>query len=152
MFKAILAILLLALAAGLAVWSTYFRPMPPPTSPAVTIDGTTFAVELARTQEEQELGLGGRDSLPAGRGMLFVFPAPGNWGFWMKDTRISLDIIWARSDGTIISIARNVATSTYAQVPPEIFYPAEADALYVLEVNAGAAAAFKPGDVMTIAL
>jgi uncharacterized protein len=118
--------------------------------PSVTVGTTTFSVELAETPEQQALGLGQRDSLPEGHGMLFVFPQAANWGFWMKDTRFPLDMLWARSDGTIISIARNVATSTYAQQPPEIFYPASPDALYVLEVNAGAAAGIEPGQKMTI--
>lgn len=123
-----------------------------PAGPRVTLGGATYSVEIADTPQKQELGLGQRDSLAAGHGMLFVFPNDGNWGFWMKDTRFPLDIIWARADGTVISIARDVATSTYAEVPPRIFYPASPDARYVLEVNAGAAAAVEPGQKMTIEL
>lgn len=121
-----------------------------PSGPSVTIGTTTFSIEVADTEAARELGLGQRDSLAAGHGMLFVFDAPGNWGFWMKDTRFPLDMIWTRADGTIISIARNVATSTYAQNPPQVFYPSEPDASYVLEVNAGAAADFAPGQKMII--
>lgn len=117
-----------------------------PQGPSVTVGGTTYAVEVADTPATQELGLGQRDSLPAGRGMLFVFDRPGNWGFWMKDTRFALDMVWARQDGTVISVARNVATSTY----PQVFYPTTPDASYVLEVNAGAAGGVMPGDIMTI--
>lgn len=146
-----LAVVIAALAAA-----AFFMPKEAHTGatpgPSVTIGGATFTVELARTPAEQGLGLGERDSLAAGRGMLFIFPQAGNWGFWMKDTRFPLDIMWARADGTIITVARDVATSTYAEVPPEVFYPTTPDALYVLEVNAGAAAAVQPGEKMTIRL
>ncbi len=148
----ILAVIVILLAgAALAVYTGYFLPPPMPHS-SVTVGGTTYIVEIADTPAKQELGLGQRDSLAQGRGMLFVFERPGNWGFWMKDTRFPLDMIWARADGTVINVARNVATSTYAQNPPEVLYPTEPDALYVLEVNAGAAAQVMPGQKMTITL
>jgi uncharacterized membrane protein (UPF0127 family) len=119
-----------------------------PAGPAVSVGTTTFSVEVADTEATREKGLGGRDTLAQGAGMLFVFERAGNWGFWMKDTRVPLDIVWARADGTIVSVARGVATSTY----PRVFYPATPDAMYVLEVNAGAAAGAQPGQKMTIEL
>lgn len=112
----------------------------------VSVAGKTFLVEIADTPALRESGLSLRDSLAPGSGMLFVFDAPGKWGFWMKDTRIPLDMLWARGDGTIVTIARNVAPSTY----PEIFYPASDDALYVLEVNAGESAGIAEGDKLIV--
>ena len=113
----------------------------------VTIGNAAFKVEVVSTEPARELGLGNRPSLPAGQGMLFIFQSPGNWGFWMKDTEFPLDILWARQDGTITTIARDVATSTY---PETIFYPKTPDATYVLEVNAGAAAGIAEGDKLMV--
>jgi uncharacterized membrane protein (UPF0127 family) len=143
-------ILLIILAVALAAYALWPRALTPPmtsyTTKTISAGAHTFEVEVADTESSRELGLGQRASLPQGRGMLFVFGSPGNWGFWMKDTEFPLDMLWARQDGTITTIARNVATSTY----PQIFYPATPDALYVLEVNAGAAAGISLGDKIVV--
>ncbi len=102
-------------------------------SPTVLIGTTEIQVEVADTQSERVQGLSGHAPLKEGEGMLFVFEEEGNWGIWMKDMQFSLDIIWAASDGTIITIASNVSPDTY----PQVFYPAEPRATYVLEVPAG---------------
>ena len=60
-------------------------------------------VEVADTQEEREVGLMNRESLPADAGMIFVFEEDTG-GFWMKDTLIPLSIAFAAADGTIVSI------------------------------------------------
>lgn len=112
----------------------------------VTVAGTEFQVDVADTEASRELGLGNRDSLAVGRGMLFVFEVPGRWGFWMKDTRIPLDMVWATEDGTVITVARDVQPETY----PEIFYPKTSNALYVLEVNAGEAKGIAEGDKLVV--
>lgn len=66
-----------------------------------------FAVEVARTPEEQARGLMYRTSLAPDRGMLFPFAKPKFASFWMKNTFIPLDIIFIRSDGSIDRIAEN---------------------------------------------
>lgn len=68
--------------------------------------------------------------------MLFVFSNDGYHGIWMKDMQVPLDIFWLNSQGQVISIASDVATSTY----PNVFYPS-APARYVLETRAGFAGA-----------
>ena len=68
--------------------------------------------------------------------MLFVFAKPDYYGFWMKDTLIPLDMFWLDDKGQVVSMALDVATSSY----PAVFYPTE-PALYVLETNAGFARA-----------
>jgi uncharacterized membrane protein (UPF0127 family) len=99
----------------------------------VTIGTTVVSVELADTPALRVQGLSGRQSPSEGEGMLFIFEEEGNWGFWMKDMLFPIDILWAGSDGTIISIAKDVSPSTY----PQAFYPTEPAAKYVLEVPAG---------------
>ena len=98
----------------------------------VVIHGTTYSVELAVNEAERERGLGGRESLAPNTGMLFIFDKPDQYGFWMKDTLVPLDMIWISEDKHIVYIEKNVQPSTY----PTIFSPDE-DALYVLEVPAG---------------
>ena len=100
----------------------------------------TVTAEVADTEATRQRGLGGRAYLPEGRGMWFVFDTEARWGFWMKDTLIPLDILWATGDGTIITIAHNVQPQSYLQNPPQTFYPT-APARYALEMPAGWAVA-----------
>src|SRR5262245_43449217 len=67
----------------------------------------TFAVEMALTPEEQARGLMFRRSLPEGQGMLFDFRREQELSFWMKNTLISLDMIFIRGTGRILRIAEN---------------------------------------------
>lgn len=66
-----------------------------------------FVVEVARTEEQQAMGLMNRASLAPDRGMIFPFAQPRPASFWMKNTLIPLDIIFVRSDGTIANVAAN---------------------------------------------
>ena len=100
--------------------------------------GVSLKLELATTTAEQELGLGGRTSLPTNYGMLFVFPRDDYYGFWMKDTLIPLDIFWLDDKGQVVWMEQNLATTTY----PDVFYP-PTPAHYVLETSAGFADAEK---------
>ena len=56
-----------------------------------------YRVEVANTEEARQRGLGGRESICEHCGMLFLFDAPGKYGFWMKDMRFALDILWVRN-------------------------------------------------------
>jgi uncharacterized membrane protein (UPF0127 family) len=66
-----------------------------------------FTVEVARSPQEQQIGLMNRTSLAPDRGMLFPYDPPQPASFWMHNTLIPLDIIFIRSDGTIARIAAN---------------------------------------------
>jgi len=66
-----------------------------------------FAVEMAVTDEQRSRGLMHRRSLPSGRGMLFDFKQDQVVSMWMRNTYISLDMIFIRADGTIAKIAEN---------------------------------------------
>lgn len=72
--------------------------------PTATIRGGAVTLEVARTRDEQSLGLGNRDSLAWGHGMLFVYERPGFMSFWMKGMRFDIDIVWIR-DGRIVGIS-----------------------------------------------
>ncbi len=98
--------------------------------------GVSLNIDYATTEAAREKGLGGRTSIPSDYGMLFVFPKDDKYGFWMKDTLVPLDMFWLDAQGHVVSIAQDVATSTY----PDVFYPS-APARYVLETSAGFARA-----------
>ena len=108
---------------------------PPTTTLGVTkvvVGGVEVLVEVADTDVSREKGLSGRESLPEGKGMLFVFEKPDRYGFWMKDMKFPIDIIWIDSGFRIILIKESVSPSTY----PTLFRPTDG-ALYVLEVPSG---------------
>lgn len=67
----------------------------------------TIELEVAKTPQQQEIGLMYRTSLPKNRGMLFEFEEPRYTRFWMKNTLIPLDMIFLK-DGTIKGIFANV--------------------------------------------
>lgn len=93
-----------------------------------------FSVELAITAEERSNGLMFRESLDPKKGMLFVFEKEGKHTFWMKNTLISLDIIWINEKKEIVFINQN--TPPCREQPCRIIEPAES-AKYVLEINGG---------------
>src|SRR2546427_13304391 len=66
-----------------------------------------FSVEIATTEEEKTTGLMYRKELPDGKGMLFDFSPEQQVSMWMKNTFISLDMIFIRADGRILRIAEN---------------------------------------------
>ena len=93
---------------------------------ALTITGSkgkhAFAVELAKTADEQERGLMFRTDIPQDGGMLFA-PYPPDGGppraanFWMKNTPSPLDILFIRPDGTIARIAENTVPQSETPIP-----------------------------------
>lgn len=126
---------LFALCASVALGA--FRETAPASVPVVEIGGQTVRVELARSGAERARGLSGRDSLPEGTGMLFVFPQDGAYGFWMKDMRFAIDMLWLDVSGKVVHIVERAAPESY----PRSFLP-ENPARYVLEVPAGFAERF----------
>jgi uncharacterized protein len=88
-------------------------------------------IEIADNEEARMQGLMYRQSLPENAGMLFIFTNEEPRSFWMKNTLVSLDIIYINSGKEIVSIQKYTEPqSTYA-------IPSEKPAMYVLEVNAG---------------
>jgi uncharacterized protein len=74
----------------------------------VTRNGVqVFSVEMATTEQEKETGLMYRKELADGKGMLFDFSPEQQVSMWMKNTYISLDMIFIRADGRILRIAEN---------------------------------------------
>lgn len=117
---------------------------------AVRIGDKTFSVELAMTREQQALGLGERDNLPANLGMLFVFKPADIAKFWMKGMRFNLDMVWI-ADGKVVEITRNApAPKLDTKTESLPVYSANTEVDYVLELNAGAANTLKVGDSVEV--
>jgi len=119
--------------------------------PSVELGGKTFAVEIADTSEKQALGLMFRDSMEADQGMLFIFPKEVPRSFWMKNTRIPLDIMYFDKERKMVSISADTPPCKVTRCPS---YPSTGPAMYVLELNAGAAKKLGvgEGDMLTLKL
>lgn len=102
----------------------------------IKIDETKIKVEVAKTNEERSKGLSNRDFLDQDSGMLFVFGESSKPTFWMKDTKIALDIIWIKDDKVVL-INKNVNPEPDVKDSDLKKYPAPSEIDYVLEVNAG---------------
>lgn len=101
-----------------------------------------FAVEMARTEEERRTGLMYRKHLAEGRGMLFDFSPPQEVEMWMKNTFVSLDMIFIGADGRILRIAERTEPESTRIIS------SRGPAKGVLEVVAGTARklGIAPGD------
>ncbi len=99
----------------------------------LALKGEKFAVEVADTPAKRIQGLSGRDGLGVNEGMLFTFDEPGAHGFWMKDMKFPIDIIWI-SNSEVIYVLNNLNPDSY----PTIFSPPK-PVNQVLEVKAGTA-------------
>ncbi|GAB5461217.1 DUF192 domain-containing protein [Hoeflea sp. EC-HK425] len=93
-----------------------------------------FTVELALTPENRATGLMNRQSMAADHGMLFRFDQTRDVLMWMKNTPLSLDMLFIAENGRIARIAEN--TVPYS----ETIIPSGSPVRYVLELNAGTAA------------
>jgi len=108
----------------------------------VKIGHSTFELEIANTNDIRELGLMRRDSMPSDHGMIFVFARTEPLIFWMKNTRIPLDLIYLDDNANIISIQH---MQPYVTSPT---YDSPGPAKWAIELNDHAAddAGAKVGD------
>ena len=95
--------------------------------------GAIIQAELADTPQKRATGLMYREHLDADRGMLFTFTQAQAWVFWMKNTKIPLDLIWMNEKKQIIHVEQNVPICTRTDDSCPQYRPNE-DALYVLEL------------------
>ena len=127
-----------AVAVASVVQAATFQPLEIVTKGGVQV----FAVEMATTEEEKQTGLMYRKELADGKGMLFDFSPEQEVTMWMKNTYISLDMIFIRADGRILRIAENTEPMSTKIIPSGGLAKA------VLEVPAGTAQKYgiRPGD------
>src|SRR5450432_3062529 len=123
---------------GVGVQATSVQPLEIVTKSGVQV----FSVEMATTEEEKTTGLMYRKELADGKGMLFDFSPEQEVSMWMKNTFISLDMIFIRADGRILRITENTEPQSTKIIPSRGL------AKGVLEVIAGTAKKYgiAPGD------
>ncbi len=114
-------------------------------------EGGVIYAELAVTQEERSTGLSNRPSLPADAGMLFVYDAPRRPSFWMRQMLFPLDFVWIGADKRVLQVDADIQPEPGVADTDLQRYSPSVDVQYVLELNAGAAAALgiEPGDQLT---
>lgn len=103
----------------------------------IIVGDTPLTVDLAIDPGEQTLGLGYRNGLEPGTGMLFVNDTAANQTFWMKGMRFCLDIIWI-TDGQIVGAAENACPDPAGTLDAErARYSSGMPVSHILEVPAG---------------
>lgn len=112
--------------------------------PWVELNGERYTVEIADDDEERARGLMFRDRMDETHGMLFVHDREEPQAYWMKNTRIPLDILYFDSQRRLVAQQRDVPPCSAGDACPS--YPSGAPARYVLELNAGQAARLKLRD------
>ena len=117
-------------------------------APWVKIGGERYAVEIADDDAERARGLMFRDVLAEGHGMLFIHVSEEPQSYWMKNTRIPLDILYFDDSRRLVAQQRDVPPCSLGDACPP--YPSDAPARYVLELNAGEAARLELQDGATI--
>jgi len=109
------------------------------------VGSKTYTLEVANTEDSRTRGLMRRDSMPADHGMIFVFKEPQKLAFWMKNTRIPLDIVYIDANAKVDSVKQMqpyVETGIWSEGPIQ----------WAIELNQGQAkeAGVKAGDQLTI--
>ena len=101
-----------------------------------------FAVWIAADDRSREQGLMYIRELPPDRGMLFLFERPQPAAFWMKDTYLSLDLVFIDPAGRVLNVATDAKPLSLMPIR------SSGEALAVLEVLAGTARkiGLEPGD------
>ena len=145
------ALLLSLLLAGAA----YAQEAPPLPRLTTLIGGQVFDLELAVTPEARERGLMERLDLPADGGMLFVFPEETVRRFWMKNTRLDLDIVYLDAAAHVVSAVTMRVEPPQAEGESDAQYqerlplsPSTAPARFAIEFRCGTLALLRlqPGD------
>lgn len=133
-------IFIVGFVAGITVATLYYLNRIQAVTDKVNIKiGEQYIVaEMAKTAAEREKGLGGRASIGLNEGMFFMFDEPGSYGFWMKDMRFPIDLIWI-SNGKIVGFEENMQPPSDLNAPDSTLknYLPPKPVDRVLELHAG---------------
>lgn len=105
--------------------------------PVVMLRDHAFKVEIADDDAERTRGLMYREHMDADAGMLFLFDRQEPQAFWMKNTRIPLDILYFDQGWLLVGWSLNTPPCSLGNDCPG--YPSKVPARFVLELNAGTA-------------
>ncbi|MCX5708165.1 MAG: DUF192 domain-containing protein [Candidatus Omnitrophica bacterium] len=128
------------LALGLIFWPFLISACAAENPKKICFKDTCVSVEIADNEISRSRGLMFRESLAQDCGMLFIFPSEDIYSFWMKNTKIDLDMIWLDKDLQVVEIKSFVPSCKIPDCPS---YTPKVQAKFVLEVNAGFAAIHK---------
>lgn len=109
--------------------------------PWVELGGQRYKVEIADDDAERAQGLMFRDELASGTGMIFIHDREEPLAYWMKNTKIPLDILYFDNAHKLVAQQRDVPPCSAGNACPT--YPSNAPARYVVELNAGEAVKLK---------
>jgi len=98
----------------------------------VTLNNKKYTLEIAQTEAEKRKGLGGRETLNAGSGMIFLYNQADYLQFWMKDTLVPLQIIFVNKC-EIVDIQEMAVEKDPAN--PQTIYKSKAKADRAIELN-----------------
>ena len=99
----------------------------------ISVNNCTLLADLSITYEQIILGLSNKSSIKENEGMLFVLSPSSRRGFWMKDMKFPIDVIWLNENKEIVYIKKNLMPCV-TNCP--VYYP-DRESKYVLEVVAG---------------
>lgn len=122
----------------IAIVAVVLLGMPKDTRETVSVRAgdETYKLWVANTDESLAKGLSGVPSLRSDQGLFMEFPSEDDWGIWMKDMEVPLDIIWVNAQFEIVHVVESVS--------PEIgttqTFRAPVSSKYVLELSSGSAA------------
>jgi uncharacterized membrane protein (UPF0127 family) len=108
----------------------------PPVVPLTLPSGKVVQVEVMAKDEDRAMGLMFRPSLAMDHGLLFVFESPDFHGFWMKNCRFPIDMVWLDQDQRVVHVAEAVPP---CKADPCPVYEPLRKATWVVELNAGQA-------------
>ncbi|KAA8920212.1 MULTISPECIES: DUF192 domain-containing protein [Xanthomonas] len=134
LFRALCVLLLLALSGCASAGGDHW----------VELGGHRYEVELAQNDATRARGLMFRDQMETDHGMLFIHDREEPQAYWMKNTKIPLDILYFDNQRKLVAQQRDVPPCSAGDACPP--YPSNAPARYVLELNAGQAEQLKLQD------
>lgn len=132
-------VVIVVIAAAIAFMVSTFQP-----TTEVRIGSGVFKVRLAQDETSRQLGLSEATSLKPTDGLLMVFDSDDTWGIWMKDMKVSIDIIWLDSAKKVVYSVKNAAP----ELSTTKIFKSKDPARYVLELPAGSVQQYgiKTGD------
>lgn len=134
----VIVIIIFAISRGSSLYGINFgNSSTSSSSSTAKIGNKTYNLTLAKTDEEKQAGLSGKNNLAANTGYLFVFEEKGNYGFWMNGMKFPIDIIFI-DDNKVVDFVENAPAPLSGQSSATLPVYKPSDPInYVLEVAAG---------------
>lgn len=110
----------------------------------LTVGSGRFVIEVVDDSAGRAAGLSGREKLPPGTGMWFVFPGIGQPNFWMRGMQFPIDIVWVDAALRVVSVTHEAPAPPPGTTTEDLpLYGPGVPIMYALEINAGRARELK---------